>query len=290
MSDDAEESERPPVYRLYAAIVHAGGSVDGGHYYAYARRIEAGEGADDEGEWYAMDDSSVRRASLAEVRKSRRTCSSTRERRGFLRRRTPWRPSRAGGDALGRVGEGKPRGRRGGRRVRVGSLDGKRTLDGSSRDAQPSTRAAAGERSRGAGGVRSHTGQPRSRTSTSSTNAARAKRTTGPGVEPARGRWLRRRSPRRRMRHASGTELSSEIRDHPPPPRFSDSLVMTKTTKTNSGTTTRMSRSGWFAAVMGNGRLRWRNAMTRGGNGRPWRMLRTAVGDTSFGRGVRQVA
>ena len=68
MSDDAEESERPPVYRLYAAIVHAGGSVDGGHYYAYARRIEAGEGADDEGEWYAMDDSSVRRASLAEVR------------------------------------------------------------------------------------------------------------------------------------------------------------------------------------------------------------------------------
>lgn len=68
MSDDAEESERPPVYRLYAAIVHAGGSVDGGHYYAYARRIEAGEGADDEGEWYVMDDSSVRRASLAEVR------------------------------------------------------------------------------------------------------------------------------------------------------------------------------------------------------------------------------
>ena len=157
MSDDAEESERPPVYRLYAAIVHAGGSVDGGHYYAYARRIEAGEGADDEGEWYAMDDSSVRRASLAEVREEQAYVLFYERAPGFFRRRTPWRPSRAGGETRSEgVGEG--RGTTRGRRVRVGSLDGTRTLDGSSRDAQPSARAAAGERSRGAGGVRSHGG------------------------------------------------------------------------------------------------------------------------------------
>ena len=239
MSDDAEESERPPVYRLYAAIVHAGGSVDGGHYYAYARRIEAGEGADDEGEWYAMDDSSVRRASLAEVREEQAYVLFYERAPGIPPPPHAVAPIESWGrDALGKESarenreddEGTTRSRRVARR----QTNPRRVIS-----RRPTLHACRRRRALARGWRRSiPRGQPRSRTSTSSTNTARAKRTTGPGVEPARGRWLRRRSPRRRMRHASGTELSSEIRDHPPPPRFSDSLVMTKTTKTNSGTTT----------------------------------------------------
>ena len=240
MSDDAEESERPPVYRLYAAIVHAGGSVDGGHYYAYARRIEAGEGADDEGEWYAMDDSSVRRASLAEVREEQAYVLFYERAPGIPPPPHAVAPIESWGrDALGKESARENReddegddafasGRSTANEPSTGHLatpDPPRVPPPASARAGLAAFDPTGARRRGPRRVRR-------------TRRGRNER-AGPGVEPARGRWLRRRSPRRRMRHASGTELSSEIRDHPPPPRFSDSLVMTKTTKTNSGTRTR---------------------------------------------------
>ena len=52
---------RPPAqYRLYAVIVHAGHSLDAGHYFSFCRASEGGGGGgvDDDG-WWRLDDSSA---------------------------------------------------------------------------------------------------------------------------------------------------------------------------------------------------------------------------------------
>merc|ERR1712176_1114889 len=43
-------------FKLFGVVVHRGGSIDGGHYIAYVRSLR------DNGKWYVMNDSSVRKA------------------------------------------------------------------------------------------------------------------------------------------------------------------------------------------------------------------------------------
>jgi len=61
LSDDADEGERSPApaYELYGVVVHAGGTMDSGHYYAYVRT--------DAADWHRLDDSFVQPVSRETV-------------------------------------------------------------------------------------------------------------------------------------------------------------------------------------------------------------------------------
>ncbi|KAI9029651.1 hypothetical protein CLU79DRAFT_473510 [Phycomyces nitens] len=54
-----EKNCQKAIYRLYAVLVHLGGSCSSGHYYAYVKSPE--------GKWYRMDDEDVSLVSLKEV-------------------------------------------------------------------------------------------------------------------------------------------------------------------------------------------------------------------------------
>eukprot|EP00127_Corallochytrium_limacisporum_P006745 Clim_evm15s235 gene=Clim_evmTU15s235 len=51
-----------PIYELYGVIVHEGGSVHSGHYYAYVKNSN--------GHWYCMDDTTVTRVNESTVRRA----------------------------------------------------------------------------------------------------------------------------------------------------------------------------------------------------------------------------
>ena len=50
---------QPAQYRLYAVIVHAGHSLDTGHYFTFCRESDGGDSHDEAGSWWRLDDASV---------------------------------------------------------------------------------------------------------------------------------------------------------------------------------------------------------------------------------------
>uniref|UniRef100_A0A8C5LQF3 Ubiquitin carboxyl-terminal hydrolase 36 n=1 Tax=Leptobrachium leishanense TaxID=445787 RepID=A0A8C5LQF3_9ANUR len=57
----SQNTREPIIYSLYAVLVHAGSSCHSGHYYCYIKASD--------GQWYEMNDSTVRPATVSEVLK-----------------------------------------------------------------------------------------------------------------------------------------------------------------------------------------------------------------------------
>ena len=214
-------------------------------------RIEAGEGADDEGEWYAMDDSSVRRASLAEVREEQAYVLFYERAPGIPPPPHAVAPIESWGrDALGKESA---------RENREDDEGDDAFASGRSTANEPSTghlatpnppRAPPPASARAGLAAFDPTGATALADLDEFDEHGEGERTTGPGVEPARDGGFADAHPVAACVTRVGYGAVVGDPRSPAAAALLGLRWLCEDDEDELGATTRMSRSGWFAAVM----------------------------------------